>query len=238
MDKKKEWEQLAEWYQSKDARTDWLLGYPEVLRLLGNIQGKRVLDYGCGNGTFSRFLVQNYPLAQVIGVDTAQTAIVHAQQKTDPSMPIEYHHIHDHRDIARWTYDAACFNFVFCTIPNFETIVDIFRTTYAQLPVGGSCVLLDPHPTSHGKRFISFQSDVPRTWTSGEPVHVRLFTQSIDLELDDYYWTEHDYHEAISAAGFSAIETRAPILGENDFSHVALRAEKTDPPFIIIKATK
>lgn len=237
MEKKKEWDQIAEWYQSKDSRTDWLLGYPVVLSSLGDIQGKRILDYGCGNGSFSRFLVQNFPLSRIIGVDTSDTAIMHAKIKTDPGLSIEYHLINDYQDISAYAFDAACFNFVFCTIPNFETIVNICKRTYEQLPVGGRMVILDPHPTSHGKRFASFESERPREYRSGETIHVKLYTDSIDLEIDDYYWTEQDYRTALNAAGFTQLEFQEPVLGE-DTPHTTLGAEKTDPPFIIIQATK
>lgn len=237
MEKKKEWDQLAEWYQSKDSRTDWLLGYPMVLEALGDIQEKRVLDYGCGNGSFSRFLVQNFPLSQVIGIDTSDTAIAHAKSKTDHGLAIEYHLINDYQDISAYAFDAACFNFVFCTIPNFETIINICKRTYQQLPHGGRMVVLDPHPTSHGKRFTSFESETPREYRSGESIHVKLYTDSIDLEIDDYYWTEEDYRKALTTAGFTDIAIQAPILRESA-AHATLGAEKTDPPFIIIQAIK
>ncbi|MCW1930283.1 MAG: class I SAM-dependent methyltransferase [Candidatus Kerfeldbacteria bacterium] len=238
MDIKREWDQLSEWYQSKDSRTDWLVGYPIVLEMLGNIQGKTILDYGCGNGSFSRFLVQNYPLSTVVGVDTSANAVSNAIQKTDSSLPITYHTTHSYQDLKNFSFDHVCFNFVFCTIPNFETITNICSLVYAQLPKGGRCVILDPHPDSHGKKFTSFESESPREKKRGERVHVKLFTSSIDLELDDYYLSEDDYRSALTQAGFSEIEIRAPIVGDVAAENVVLGAERTDPPFIIIQATK
>lgn len=238
MDQKREWDQLADWYQSKDSRTDWLVGYPVVLELLGNIQGKRVLDYGCGNGSFSRFLVQNYPLAHVIGIDSSEIAVANAKRKTDTGTSIEYQVINDFEDIKCFEFDAACFNFVFCTIPNVHTLHSICAYTYQQLSSGGSVVILDPHPESHGKRFTSFESELPRSYKSGEPIHVKLFTDTIDLEITDYYWTRDDYAGALRSAGFSAIEFREPIVGDIGGYGEALGAEKTQPPFIIIQATK
>lgn len=238
MDIKREWDQLSEWYQNKDSRTDWLVGYPVVLEMLGNIQGKTVLDYGCGNGSFSRFLVQNYPLSHVIGVDTSENAVNNAIQKTDSSASIEYHVINNYTETKKFHFDHACFNFVFCTIPNFDTIINICRTMYEQLPTGGRCVILDPHPESHGKKFTSFESEMPRIKKRSEPIHVKLFTDSIDLELDDYYLAEDDYREALTKAGFTSIEVRQPIAGDVASDTVKLGAERTDPPFIIIQATK
>lgn len=236
MDTKQYWDELADLYQVTDATTDWLLGYPQVLRLLGDLNGKSVLDYGCGNGRFTRFMAETYPLARIIGVDTSPQAIENARANTAESLGIEYHHIGSHDDLPQFDFERACANFVFCTIPNIETLEQICQTIYDQLPPGGIFILMEPHPDSHGHRFTSFASDPLRGQKSGDQVHVRLFTNSIDLEFEDYYWTQQDYETVLLKAGFAITATMEPIA--TDFVHPRLGEETRTPPFIIFKAVK
>src|SRR5580658_2304827 len=51
----------------ENATTDWLLGYSVVADFLSPLNGKEILDYGCGTGKFSRFLGKQG--AVVFGVD-------------------------------------------------------------------------------------------------------------------------------------------------------------------------
>jgi SAM-dependent methyltransferase len=236
MDVSEYWDQLADFYQVKNSTTDWLLGYPVALTLFGNLSGKTLLDYGCGNGAFARFVLKNQPQARVIGVDTSESAIAHAHEKTQATEAIEYHQITNYVEMKQFTFDAACANFLFCIIPNIDTLIGIAKCVYAQLPVGASFVVVDPHPETHGKKFTSFQSEPAGHLTSGDRVHVRLFTESIDLEFDDYYWTRADYEHILQSAGFKTIRTEEPTAAHTNEQH--LGAEKEFPPFIIFQATK
>ncbi len=47
--------------------------YPEALRLLGSLEGKFVLDVGCGNGILSRIMARRG--AKVVGYDISEEQI-------------------------------------------------------------------------------------------------------------------------------------------------------------------
>ena len=55
------------------------LANPTLLRLLGDVRGRRVLDAGCGNGYFSRMLAERG--AQVVGVEPAGSMADFAREK-------------------------------------------------------------------------------------------------------------------------------------------------------------
>ncbi|MFH1426811.1 MAG: class I SAM-dependent methyltransferase [Candidatus Kerfeldbacteria bacterium] len=237
MDTKQYWDELADMYQAVNATTDWLLGYPSVLKLFGDLNRRTILDYGCGNGRFTRYTARQYPLSRIIGVDTSQAAIDNALRRTETSLGIEYHHIITHEEVDAFEFDRVCANFVYCTIPNKETLQDLTQRIYNKLPDGGVFVLMDPHPETHGKKFTSFQSDEIHDEKSGDRVHVRLFTNSIDLEFDDYYWTRKDYEDVIKGAGFMITGVLEPIAVEYQ-DDKRLGEERHHPPFIIFKAVK
>lgn len=79
----KNWEDLVEWWDNKqgDEGDLWhkTLIDPTVLRILGNVSGKDVLDLGCGNGYFSRKLARMG--ARVTGIDSSAPIVEKAQEK-------------------------------------------------------------------------------------------------------------------------------------------------------------
>ena len=82
--KKKEtsWGHVADWYhehvsESEDTYHEQVIK-PNLLRVLGDVRGKRVLDIACGQGFFSRVL--NAAGAQVTGADIAPELITIAKK--------------------------------------------------------------------------------------------------------------------------------------------------------------
>ncbi|GAA3206482.1 class I SAM-dependent methyltransferase [Dactylosporangium siamense] len=62
---------------------------PVLLRMLGDLQGQRVLDAGCGNGYLSRILARRG--AQIVGVEPGQSQFEFAvEQETSAPQGIQY----------------------------------------------------------------------------------------------------------------------------------------------------
>ncbi len=51
-----------------------------VLDHLGNLEGKRVADLGCGKGRFARLVQERYPAANVYALDLAEAMLVHVPE--------------------------------------------------------------------------------------------------------------------------------------------------------------
>ncbi|MEI6553650.1 MAG: class I SAM-dependent methyltransferase, partial [bacterium] len=66
------------------------LHYPAVIDLLGGIDGKKILDIGCGDGVFDRKLAKEFG-AKVVGYDKAPDLIKIAEnlEKENP-LGVEY----------------------------------------------------------------------------------------------------------------------------------------------------
>ena len=65
---------------------------PNASRMLGNIEGLRVVDLACGSGRFTRWLKTSKHAADVVGVDMSEDMIEHAREieKKEP-LDIHYH---------------------------------------------------------------------------------------------------------------------------------------------------
>lgn len=48
-----------------------------ILEYFGDLNGKRVLDVGCGKGRFARVLAERYPAASIVGFDLAEAMLRH-----------------------------------------------------------------------------------------------------------------------------------------------------------------
>jgi ubiquinone/menaquinone biosynthesis C-methylase UbiE len=48
-----------------------------ILEYFGDLNGKRVLDVGCGKGRFARVLAERYPSASIAGFDLAEAMLRH-----------------------------------------------------------------------------------------------------------------------------------------------------------------
>src|SRR3989344_5880751 len=59
-----------------ETREDYMLKFME---LQGN---EKIIDVGCGSGTFSRALAKKYPDAKITGVDISEQAISFAKKKS------------------------------------------------------------------------------------------------------------------------------------------------------------
>jgi ubiquinone/menaquinone biosynthesis C-methylase UbiE len=51
-----------------------------ILEYFGDLNGKRVLDVGCGKGRFARVLLERYPLASIVGFDLAEAMLRHVPE--------------------------------------------------------------------------------------------------------------------------------------------------------------
>lgn len=119
------------------------LANPTLLRLLGEVRGRRVLDAGCGNGYFSRMLAERG--AQVIGVEPTEAMVAFArEQETTLGQGITY----VQADLARLpdlggTFDAVVCSMVLMAIPDWRPAM---RACVEALRPGGVFVFALVHP--------------------------------------------------------------------------------------------
>ncbi len=54
-----------------------------ILEYFGDLNGKRVLDAGCGKGRFARVLAERYPAASIVALDLAEAMLQHVPEGVD-----------------------------------------------------------------------------------------------------------------------------------------------------------
>lgn len=211
--------------------TYWL-AFRDVPDLLHrHVQGKDVLDFGCGAGRSTRFL-QALGF-HTLGVDVSTAMLEHARQR-DPAGT--YLQVPD-GDLS--TVAGRQFDLVFCAYP-FDNIagrakrVGLLRDLGLLLRREGRLVNLVSAPDLYHHDWLSFSStEFPenRAARAGDPVRVTIREGADQRPVDDLYWTEEEYRATYVAAGLDLLETHRP-LGRPDDPH-AWTTERTISPWAI-----
>ena len=93
---------------------------PELARLLGDIRGKTVLDAGCGEGRYSRYL--KHRRARVVGIDGSEKLLAHARQR-DPDIDFRTADLLDRLEFADESMDAIVSLGVLMSLPQLDTFL-------------------------------------------------------------------------------------------------------------------
>lgn len=230
-----DYDKIAKQYEEygKRATTDWELGYKYVAKLLEPLNGKKILDYGCGNGKFSRYLSKLG--AKVVGVDVSASQLTVAKQGKDKSIV----YLPDYDPAIENNYqnyfDASVLIFVLCEISSQEKIISILKRTHGLLKRGCQLVVLNPNwDKSNGRNFFTHQMKYIPDLKPGSKV-TTILKGNQPIQIPDFYWSKQNYFEMLTDAGFGDFDIHEP-LAPNDGTD--WEDEKEYPPFLIIKAKR
>lgn len=217
----------------QDAVTLWRLGYNNLISYLNPIVNKTILDYGCGSGTFCRFLSEKKAI--VTGVDISENMIKVAKEITTDG--IGYFQIASGNldFLPANTFDYVVSNFVFCTISSRQEIIKVLNSINRVLKTKGSLIILNTNwDKSNGQEFVSFKLEFSKSLYPGKQVTAVIKTDP-PIFLNDYYWSKANYSDLLTKAGFEIQGISEPLAMGN---HVPWLAEKSFPPYYIIDSTK
>lgn len=142
------WGGVATWYdkhleKSGDTYHDKVV-HPNLLRILGDIKSKQILDLACGQGIFSRLMADKG--ANVIGVDLGKELIDIAEKKNkDYKFKVHYYHTaaHDLYMVKDGTKDIAV---CVLALQNIEKLQDTIQEVSRVLKKGGKFIMVLNHP--------------------------------------------------------------------------------------------
>jgi SAM-dependent methyltransferase len=153
---------------------------PVLLRMLGDVRGRRILDAGCGHGYLARMLAARG--AQVTGVEPAESLYAYATEKGGHDIRYVRADLCDLPDLGR-PFDAVVASMVFMAIPDWAGAM---RACASVLAPGGLFVFAIIHPC--------FEQLAP-TWREHGEYRVREYFA--DYEIPQKYAS--DFHRPLSA---------------------------------------
>lgn len=160
------WDDFAEAYSKNhteqgDLHKEVLLN-PVLFSLLGNVNNKKILDAGCGEGYLSRLLAGS--AAAVTAVDSSCRMLEIAKNRTPKDLVIDYKHANCENltILENQSFDLIVSNMVIQDLANIEKV---FQEMHRLIVDGGSFIFSILHPC-----FVTPESGWERT-ESGEKLH-------------------------------------------------------------------
>lgn len=208
--------------------TTYQIGFDKAGELLGDLTGKIALDFGAGTGRTAK-LLRAWGADKVIAVDKEQAMLQQAQ----PDEGIEYVQIQESKlPFADNYFDVALSAHVFVELPKLEMMQQIASEVYRVLKPGGQFVVIAATPESIQGKYKSWYYKTQENLKSGDQVTVIVKTDP-PLEIQDYYWQDDDYQQALEAAGFEKVDLFRPLAtGEGWLDEIRIA------PSIILRAIK
>ncbi len=102
-----EWFELA---QTGESRINFIM--PNMLKYMGDVNGKKILDLGCGEGGYSRELAKRG--AQLVSVDCSAKAIEYAKRLADEEKLSIEHYVRNSNDL--FDIESGQFDIVLCSM--------------------------------------------------------------------------------------------------------------------------
>lgn len=231
---------IAEFYSGykdkKFFRSHYYLGTQFVLKEIGEIAGKYILDFGCGNGFESNFLARKG--AKIIGFDCSQGQIDYARlHNHHPNVTFLHTPIHQLKEFIETEkkFDIVMANFVFCTIENDDEILSCFKAIASLIKPNGRLILLHNNPEeSDGKNFVSWDCRKGIKKEHGAEFLVTLHGEQ-SFDVIDYYRSNRFYEELLNKAGFELVKLIKP-LGAADQSELWDDEVEVSPVTIFVAA--
>ncbi|MEN2466904.1 class I SAM-dependent methyltransferase [Ornithinibacillus sp. JPR2-1] len=188
---------------------DWsrvLFLNPTIFSLLGDVDGKLILDAGCGEGYLSRILADKG--ARITAIDYSEKMLELAKARTREDLEIDYYH-------------GNCENLSFLDDEQFDTIVSnmviqdledyesCLQEMYRLLKPGASFVFSILHPCfiTPDSGWIRNEQGVKEHWKVSRYFYEGVYDQRLPIQSNKpivyYHRTLSSYVKAIISAGFT-----------------------------------
>jgi 2-polyprenyl-3-methyl-5-hydroxy-6-metoxy-1,4-benzoquinol methylase len=240
-------EQTAEIYyhfRKRGGTANDLIEIPAMKRLIGNVEGKKLLDAGCGFGHYSIYCARNG--AQVTGIDISETQISLAKQEArEAGVDIDFRVMNstDMKGLSSGTFDM-----VISSIAIGFGMPQFFKEVSRVLPPGGVFCFSEVHPIIDAGYKVGEGADAYRVVDRYFDTAIRSVKNAfgkIHPDDPDYEWrweprTVESYCEALRSAGLM-IETIREPQPDPSLQHLnpaMFQSTSKCPMFLLIRAIK
>lgn len=210
----------------------------EFKALLPVLQGKSVLDLGCGFGWHCRYAREQHAAA-VVGVDISANMLESArEQSDDPAITYLQAPIED-IDFPDDHFDVVLSSLAFHYVQSFDAVC---QKVHSCLKQGGTFVFSVEHPI--------FTSRPEQEWIlddQGSPLYWPVDHYQDEGVRNTAFLTDHviKYHRTLSTyindlirTGFAITAVREPLPDPKLMHHPGMKDETRRPMFLILSAEK
>jgi len=189
-----------------------------LMKLVGDVKDKSVLDIACGEGHFTRML-RSAGAAEVVGSDISERMIdlARQQEKRDP-LGITYL-VEDARTVVpQQHFDIVVSAWLLVYARSRAELAQMCRALASRVRSGGRFVTVTANPGVYefesvpDYRKYGLSMALADHAFDGAPIRFTLLLNDSELEIDNYYLPTSAYESAFSEAGFHDFRVHSPQL--------------------------
>lgn len=215
---------------------------PNFLKLIGDVENKKVLELGSGNGYWLELLDKRGAKCTGIELAEKQLELAITKNKTGNITYIlgDITKL-DKIFLKEKSYDVILLNHVLLEISSISKLKKIFKSASRLLKKGGKIVIADLHPFSPSMKPDNIRTDKSYNYfSSGDVFHVvskRIDGQEILYK--DFHWTLSDIITSITDSGLkiSKLIEPKPTIKQTE-KYPALKYRLDIPMSIMIEIVK
>ena len=210
---------VAEQYQEAKQQP-WRLRVEQfsLMKRIGDLKGKKVVDIACGEGHFTR-LLRKAGAAEVVGVDISERMIdlARKQEAAEP-LGIEYR-VADARELVpRHDFDLAVSAWLLVYARDRHELAQMCQGLACWLQPGGRFVTFTTNPDVYSfqprpdYRKYGFEVKLADRVFEGAPIAFTIHLADSSLDIENYYLPVSAYESAFQDAGFREFAVHQPEL--------------------------
>lgn len=198
--------------------------HPHIVGACGAVEGKTVLDFGCGEGRLAKRLV-DAGAREIVCIDNSEQMIKKAcynlRDVTDNIKQVVCGN-EECLTSYRGRFDIAICSLVLMMQPSLGAVKLIVKGLIKSLNTTGKLIITLTHPCFHGSKHKTFHTELPdgfKYFSCEEPYKVLIYDAHgrNRAELVDYHRTLSDYFHVVKEAGACLIDiAELPALESGD----------------------
>lgn len=177
----KDYEGIGGFFGYTERQNPDVIMHETIHSLLPPLKNKRVLDAGCGNGTYTKYFIESG--ASVIGIDASNLAISKAKQTITGQVSFLLGNLEQPLDYL----EDESFDFIFSNLV-IHYVMDwdrLFRDFFRILKVGGSTIIVVPHPNRNiVNDYFSIEKTTEVFYTEETSVNIEYYRRPFQMMLN------------------------------------------------------
>lgn len=186
-----------------------------IMKHLGNLEGKKVLDVACGEGFYARKLRQ-CGAGEVVGIDLSESMIRLARdQEARHPAGITYRVEDACTESLAEEFDLAVSAWLLVYARTHTEVVAMCRGLASRLKPGGRFVTFTGNPDLYSfghtdYRKYGFSISLAERVYEGAPIIWTVYLDNSSFEIENYYLPMKAYETAFMEAGFHEVRVHLP----------------------------
>lgn len=206
----------------------------DSLKLLGSVEGSRVLDLGCGSGSNAVALARHG--AKVIGVDPSADRLASARDLAEASeVRVELHQA-NLAELAFLRSDSIDAVISVMALAEVDDLARVFRQVHRVLKPGAPLVVSLPHPAF--SMFDPTAEDPLRAVRAYDQTDPVPWSPDGDVMVTDHPRTIAAVFTTLLRASFGVDQVLEPTARPGGAPHLASDLARLVPPTLLIRARK